>query len=254
MNLLLGNSKSRCCKHGEASMCTLLSIYLHIYSEVNWLIIILANLWGTSTLFSLVIAPFYTPTKNATAFLFLRIFSDTMFSFPSFLPPSISSGLPSLPPFFKKYNPSSQVGKTQETLTWDLKPSMKALGGGGRGEENYMCYISPVHSATIVTEGKGNTPDLASPVSPVKNLPYSTVCKFQGKLGSWCPPNKSRSLCCLVLAYAVLPCDPLCKASFMSKFYIFFKIYIYLGCAGSSLQHMGFSLVHKLYIYSWVPL
>lgn len=56
---------------------------------------------------------------------------------------------------------------------------MKALREGG----DYMCYISSIHSATIVTEGKGNTPDLASPVSPVKNLPYSTICKFQDKLG-----------------------------------------------------------------------
>ena len=86
----------------------------------------------------------------------------------------------------------------------------------------HMCYISPIHSATIVTEGNGNAPDLASPVSPVKTLPHSTMCKFRGNLGRWCPPNKSRSLCRLVLSYAVLPWDPPCKHSFMSKFYIFF--------------------------------
>lgn len=99
-NLLLGNSKSCCCKHGEASMCTLLSIHLHVYSEVNWLIIILLNFWGTSTLFSLVFAPFYIPTKNATVFRFLHIFSDTVFSFTSFLPPFLPAFLLCLPSFF----------------------------------------------------------------------------------------------------------------------------------------------------------
>ena len=126
-NLLLGNSKSCCCKHGEASMCTLLSIHLHVYSEVNWLIIILLNFWGTSTLFSLVFAPFYIPTKNATVFRFLHIFSDTVFSFTSFLPPFLPAFLLCLPSFFFLYYPSSWVGKTHETLTWDLKASMKAL-------------------------------------------------------------------------------------------------------------------------------
>ena len=202
-------------------MCTLFSIHLHVYSELNWLIIILFNFWGTSTLFSLVSVPFYIPTKNATVFRFLHIFSDTMFSFPSFLPPFLPAFLLCLPSFFFLYYPSSWVGKTHETLTWDLKASMKALRQKKK-KKIHMCYISPIHSATIVTEGNGNAPDLASPVSPVKTLPHSTMCKFRGNLGSWCPPNKSRSLCRLVLSYAVLPWDPPCKHSFMSKFYIFF--------------------------------
>lgn len=114
-----------------------------------------------------------------------------------------------------------------------------------------MYYISPIHSATIVTEGNGNTPDLVSPVSPVKSLPYSTMCKFWGNLGNWCPPSKSRSLCYLVLSYAV-PCNPPpCKHSFMSKFYIFFSKYIYFGCPGSSLQHRLISSPQIPYILEW---
>lgn len=143
-----------------------------------------------------------------------------------FLPPSISSCLPSLPPFFFfLYYPSSWVGKTHETLTWDLKASMKALRQ--KKKKIHMCHISPIHSATIVIEGNGNAPDLASPVSPVKTLPHSTMCKFWGNLGSWCPPTSptvyavlsSLTLCCPVIPPASTP-------SCQNSTYSFKNIYI----------------------------
>ena len=159
----------------------------------------------------------------STSFLIL-CFIFLPSSFPFFLPSFFASLL-----FFFFFIVSIIMGrKTHETLTRDLKPSMKTVGEKKKKTKNYMYYISPIHSAIIVTEGNGNTPDLVSPVSPVKNLPYSTICKFRGNLGNWCPPSKSRSLCYLVLSYAV-PCNPPCKHSLMSKFYIFFlNIYIYI--------------------------
>lgn len=61
---------------------TLLSILLHIHSEMNlidYIIILFLIFEGASTLFSLTAAPFYIPIKNAQVFLFLHILTNTYY-------------------------------------------------------------------------------------------------------------------------------------------------------------------------------